>query len=151
MAQTEAQRAAFWARREAAGEIVSDGRPRVDTDVALPLDAVEDFLRAMEARLPEFEADASSFFCAHLGDGNVHYAVCLDRDEAALKDRVVEAIEDEVAARNGSFSAEHGVGLSKLNTMARRKDKVALDAMRAIKAALDPNNICNPGKVLPAA
>ena len=51
----------------------------------------------------------------------------------------------------GSFSAEHGVGLSKLNSMDRRKDPVALDVMRAIKGALDPNNLMNPGKVIPAA
>lgn len=150
VARNEAQRAALWARREAAGEITFDGNPLVNTDIALPLDRVGDFLAAMEARLPEFEAAASSFACAHLGDGNIHYTVRLDRDDAALKDRVVEVIEDEVAERGGSFSAEHGVGLSKLNTMARRKDPAALAAMRAIKSALDPNDICNPGKVLPS-
>jgi FAD/FMN-containing dehydrogenase len=62
---------------------------------------------------------------------------------------VVGAVEDEVAYFHGSFSAEHGVGLMKLNSMARRKSPVALDVMRAIKAALDPDNRMNPGKVIP--
>jgi FAD/FMN-containing dehydrogenase len=65
-------------------------------------------------------------------------------------DALVEAVEDVVQELGGSFSAEHGIGVSKLETMKRRKDPVALDAMRAIKAALDPNNILNPGKVIPA-
>jgi FAD/FMN-containing dehydrogenase len=71
-------------------------------------------------------------------------------DSAALYDRVVEAVEDEVQALAGSFSAEHGVGLSKLPSMQRRKDPVALEVMRAVKAALDPENRMNPGKVIPA-
>ena len=60
-----------------------------------------------------------------------------------------EAVEDEVQTLRGSFSAEHGVGISKLETMQRRKDPTALAAMRAIKTALDPDNILNPGKTIP--
>ncbi|EKE44720.1 FAD linked oxidase-like protein [Oceaniovalibus guishaninsula JLT2003] len=58
-------------------------------------------------------------------------------------------VESIVADLGGSFSAEHGIGLDKRGSMARRKDAVALDVMRAIKAALDPQGIMNPGKVLP--
>ena len=86
---------------------------------------------------------------AHLGDGNLHFTAYPTRDEARLKDKVMETVEDVVAELGGSFSAEHGVGLSKLNSMARRKDPVALDVMRALKAALDPDNRMNPGKVIP--
>lgn len=59
------------------------------------------------------------------------------------------AVEGTVQNLHGSISAEHGVGMSKLKTMARRKDPVALDVMRAVKAALDPMGIMNPGKVIP--
>ena len=62
---------------------------------------------------------------------------------------VVETVEETVFELGGSFSAEHGIGKSKLSSMARRKDAGALSAMRTIKFALDPNNIMNPGKVLP--
>jgi FAD/FMN-containing dehydrogenase len=66
-----------------------------------------------------------------------------------LSDAVIEAVEDEVQALGGSFSAEHGVGLSKKPSMKRRKDPVALDIMRAVKQALDPQNRMNPGKIIP--
>jgi FAD/FMN-containing dehydrogenase len=64
---------------------------------------------------------------------------------------VVTQIEDIVQDLRGSFSAEHGVGVMKLASMERRKDPVALDVMRMIKAALDPENILNPGKVIPGS
>ena len=61
----------------------------------------------------------------------------------------MEAIETVVLNLGGSFSAEHGIGLSKLSSMERRKDRVSLDVMRQIKNAIDPEDIMNPGKVLP--
>ena len=60
-------------------------------------------------------------------------------------------VEDVTLELGGSFSAEHGIGLSKLSSMERRKDKVALSVMRRIKRALDPKGIMNPGKVIPDA
>jgi FAD/FMN-containing dehydrogenase len=62
---------------------------------------------------------------------------------------VVTAVEDAVADLGGSFSAEHGIGLSKRPSMARRKPQVALQVMRAVKRALDPLGLMNPGKVIP--
>ncbi|MDN5787152.1 FAD-binding oxidoreductase [Pseudorhodobacter sp.] len=149
IAQSEAQRRLMWQRRELAAEITFARSPVIDTDIALPLDKVETFLTAMAARLPELDPGAEDICVAHLGDGNVHYTVFPTSDDAALYDRVVQAVEDEVQALRGSFSAEHGVGLSKRPSMARRKDRVALDVMRAIKVALDPENRMNPGKVIP--
>jgi len=99
--------------------------------------------------LPRTSANADLFYISHLGDGNVHYGVYPSSDDASLKDAITEAIEDTVQELQGSFSAEHGVGLSKLNTMRRRKDSVALDLMRSIKTTLDPNGILNPGKLIP--
>ena len=92
---------------------------------------------------------ARTITVAHLGDGNLHFTAYPTRDDAVLKDKVLEAIEDIVADLGGSFSAEHGVGLSKLPSMARRKDAVALDLMRTLKQALDPQALMNPGKVIP--
>ena len=149
VAQTEAQRLAMWQRRELAAEITVARKPSIDTDVALPLDKVPDFYDRIHARLPALDRGAETLSVCHLGDGNVHFTVFPSRDDPALHDAVVEAVEDVVQDLGGSFSAEHGVGLSKLNTMARRKDPVALDVMRAVKAALDPMNRMNPGKVIP--
>lgn len=150
VAQSEQQRRAMWARREAAAEICVGLTPVVDTDVCLPLDRVEAFMTQALQRLEALDPGFRSLTVAHLGDGNLHFTVFPTREDAGLKDRVMETVEDVVEALGGSFSAEHGVGLSKLNSMARRKNPVALDVMRAVKAALDPEGRMNPGKVIPA-
>ncbi|MEM8629601.1 MAG: FAD-binding oxidoreductase [Pseudomonadota bacterium] len=151
VAQSEAQRAALWKRRELAAELSVARRPCIDNDIALPTHAIADFLWAVEHRFKALDAGAEDFWVSHLGDGNIHYTVYPTSDDAGLKDGIVSAIEDEVMARGGSFSAEHGIGLSKVPSMKRRKDPVALDVMHAIKAALDPKGLMNPGKVLPPA
>jgi len=150
IATTEAQRAAFWARREAAAEITTPlSGAMVDTDVCLPLDKVATFLDRALARVAEIDAHSTSNTVAHLGDGNLHFTVFPSSDDKALQDALFIAIEDIVRDLGGSFSAEHGIGLSKLPAMRRHKDPVALDVMRAVKHALDPQGILNPGKVLP--
>lgn len=149
IAQNEAQRRAMWHIRELAAEITFARRPLIDTDIALPLDQVAPLLAAFEARLPDIAPGAETLAVAHLGDGNVHLTIFPPAADAALADRIVEMLEEEVQRHGGSFSAEHGVGLSKRNSMRRRKDPVALQVMAQIKAALDPQNLMNPGKVLP--
>lgn len=150
IAQNEAQRRAIWKRREDAGEVAFFGGVFVNTDVALPLDKVAAFEAALTPRIKAIDPGASEVIVAHLGDGNIHHTSYISRNDPEIMDALVEAVEDVVQELGGSFSAEHGIGVSKLETMKRRKDPVALDAMRAIKAALDPNNILNPGKVIPA-
>ena len=149
LARSEAQRRAIWARREAAAEIAVGLIPEVDTDVAVPLDKVEVFLTEALRRLEALDPGARTLTVAHLGDGNLHFAAYPTRDDEGLKDRVREMVEEIVAELGGSFSAEHGVGLSKLPSMRRRKDPVALEVMRSIKVALDPEGRMNPGKVIP--
>lgn len=150
IAQNDSQRAAMWQRRELASEVMTSRQPAIDTDICLPTDQVATFLDRIHARLPALDAGAETIAVAHLGDGNVHFTVIPSDGSPEHHDRVVEAVEDEVQALGGSFSAEHGVGLSKLASMRRRKDPVALDVMRTIKAALDPQNLLSPGKVIPA-
>lgn len=151
VAQSDRQRAAMWARREAAAEIGAAVKPMIDTDIAVPLDKADAFLTEVHRRLDFLPEAAETVTVAHLGDGNLHFSIYPGDPSEALYDRVVSVVEDVVQELRGSFSAEHGVGLSKLNSMARRKDTVALDVMRAIKAALDPDGQMNPGKVIPDA
>ncbi|MGL4239221.1 FAD-binding oxidoreductase [Tabrizicola sp.] len=150
LARNTQQRRAMWARREAAAEISVGLHPEVDTDVSVPLDKVETFLAESLKRLEALDPGLKSLTVAHLGDGNLHFTAYPTSADKALKDRVLEIVEDVVAELGGSFSAEHGVGLSKLTSMARRKDPVALEVMRALKAALDAEGRMNPGKVIPA-
>ncbi len=89
----------------------------------------------------------------HAGDGNLHFNVnCIDaaRNEAFLaqEPQLRRAIHDLVAKFSGSISAEHGIGRLKRDELVRYASPVALGAMRAIKQALDPNGIMNPGKLL---
>jgi FAD/FMN-containing dehydrogenase len=148
-ATTEAQRRTMWARREAAAELTQGWLPAIDTDVAVPLTAVDAFMQQALARLRAIDPGAQTLTVAHLGDGNLHFTIFPTDDDPALGDAILTAVEDVVQELGGSFSAEHGVGLSKQASMARRKDPVALDVMRSLKAVLDPGNLLNPGKILP--
>ncbi|MFZ5708366.1 MAG: FAD-binding oxidoreductase [Pseudomonadota bacterium] len=149
VARTEAQRREMWIRREAAGEIMVKPVPTVDCDVSVPLDKVSTFLERIDARLKALDPGATWMVVSHLGDGNVHYSGYLTRGDAGLMDAVRDAVDGEAVALGGSFSAEHGIGLTKTGSMAAMKDPVALDVMRKLKAALDPQGLMNPGKVIP--
>ena len=149
IAQNEAQRAEMWARREAAGEIAFHLGQYVNTDVCLPVDQVATFVAEAHKRITALDAGAFENIVCHLGDGNVHYTVYPTEYSDALSDQMTEVVEDIVEELRGSFSAEHGIGVSKLATMRRRKDPVALSVMQAIKVTLDPKGILNPGKVIP--
>lgn len=149
VAQSDAQRTEMWARREAAGEILFDPGIAVNTDIAVPLSKVGQTLRMITANLKKLDPDVTEIVVAHLGDGNIHHTAYPRRNTPDVMAQMVEVVEDAVAEVRGSFSAEHGVGISKLDTMRRRKDPVALDVMRTIKRAIDPKGIMNPGKVIP--
>ena len=149
VAQNEAQRAEMWKRREDAAEVVLTLRPIQNNDVCVPVDKVNTFLEMMKDRLAVLDPDCIEMTVSHLGDGNVHYTLHPTKDDKQLLSDLMEAVEDVALELGGSFSAEHGIGLSKKPSMARRKDRVALQVMKAVKAALDPDGIMNPGKVLP--
>ncbi|MDB6179358.1 FAD-binding oxidoreductase [Paracoccus sp. Z330] len=150
LAQNETQRREMWARREAAAEIAFHRKPFIDTDIAVPLNRVADYLREIEPRLRDLDPDCAMLSVAHLGDGNIHYTCFPSRDDAGLKSAMRDQIDRLAIEMGGTFSAEHGVGRSKLAPMARFKDPVALDVMRSLKSTLDPLGILNPGKTLPA-
>lgn len=149
VAQSEAQRAEIWARREASAQILRVRKPVIENDIAVATDRMETLIARIEAVSRALDPGIENTAVAHLGDGNLHYVGWPSRDDPALCRAVQEAVEAEAIALGGSFSAEHGVGLSKRPAMAAHKDPVALAMMRAIKAALDPNGILNPGKLLP--
>ena len=149
IAQNETQRRAMWERREAYAEITLGSPGSIDTDIAVPIDNVPVFLEQVSDRVKEIDPTGEEFYIAHLGDGNLHYTFYPSDTSGKLKEPITEAIEDVVLELNGSFSAEHGIGLSKKSSMARRKDPVALEMMSAIKRAFDPKNLMNPGKLYP--
>jgi FAD/FMN-containing dehydrogenase len=126
----------------------------VKHDISLPASAVCEFVASTDAALERRFPGVRLVDFGHLGDGNLHYNVqCPPGDDAAGFLRRHEAaihavVYDAVAARDGSISAEHGVGALKRDELAARKSPVALAMMRSIKGALDPSGVLNPGRVL---
>jgi FAD/FMN-containing dehydrogenase len=149
VAQSEAQRAEIWARREASAHILRVRSPVVEGDIAVATDLVATLVARTEAVCRALDPEIEITGVAHLGDGNLHFVGWPSRPDPGLCRDLSRAVEAEAIALGGSFSAEHGIGLSKLYAMAAHKDPVALATMHAIKRALDPNGILNPGKLLP--
>ncbi|MEI4233844.1 FAD-binding oxidoreductase [Roseovarius sp. D22-M7] len=152
IAQSEAQRRDFWEIREQIPEANRRIGAISSHDISVPMSCIPEFIergREVIADLGEFRINCFG----HLGDGNLHYNVFpapgRSRDDhAGDRERVQRAVHDLVHKMDGSVSAEHGIGRLKVGDLERYGDPVKLDAMRAIKAALDPAGIMNPGAVL---
>jgi FAD/FMN-containing dehydrogenase len=149
IAQNATQRSDMWAMRELSAEVVFSFPRFVDTDVAVPLDRFEAFLTDAEAARMEMDPASELHLVAHLGDGNLHYTILQSEKFAEDLEPLREMVERIALSHGGSFSAEHGIGLSKLGGMRRRKNPVALKVMRQIKSAIDPKGLMNPGKTIP--
>ena len=155
IATSEAQADALWRLRESMSEAERKDGMAAKHDVSVPVSAMPRFLdaakAAVEARFPGTRVLAFG----HLGDGNVHFNVRApagadDRAWLAAEGEAVSAfVHDLVAAEGGSLSAEHGIGQLKRAEFARTADRPRLAALRAIKGALDPLGLLNPGKLLP--
>ncbi|MDW3118580.1 MAG: FAD-binding oxidoreductase [Roseovarius pacificus] len=151
VAQSDTQRQDMWARREASAEVARLRANVIDNDICVPVDKMQVFLDRITARARDLDPGLVPLCVAHLGDGNLHFAGWPESQDPEVHKAVKQAVDDTAMDLGGSFSAEHGVGLSKKVAMQRHKNPAAIQAMRAIKRALDPNGIMNPGKVLPDA
>ena len=123
-------------------------------DVSVPVSKVPQFLVEADAAVARLVPGARFVSFGHLGDGNIHYNISqpVGMDKAAFLDmwnEMNDVVFDVVGRFDGSISAEHGIGRLKAHRMAEIKSAVELDMMRGLKRMLDPNNILNPGRVLP--
>ncbi|MEO1250140.1 MAG: FAD-binding oxidoreductase [Pseudomonadota bacterium] len=153
IAQNETQAAGLWHLREA---IVAGQKPEgasLKHDVSVPVSRVPEFIdranTAVTERLPGIRPVAFG----HLGDGNIHLnlsqPIGMDKEEYfALRKEFAYLVHDIVVDMDGSISAEHGVGLMKRDEIAKRKQPVEIELMRAVKRAFDPDNRMNPGKMI---
>ena len=153
IAATLEQRNDFWRLRELVSETQKFEGGSIKHDVSVPVGVVPEFLERGTAAVEAFLPGARVVPFGHMGDGNIHFNVSqpVGADKAAyleLWEPMNEVVHALVAELHGSFSAEHGIGRLKRDLLARAKDPVALDVMRRIKAALDPEGLLNPGKVL---
>ena len=157
IAANESQAEAFWLLRDSIAAAERDKGPAVQHDISVAVEQMPEFV---EAAVPQIEAEwpgTEAVAFGHLGDGNVHFHVIAPRgvDSLAWQQSDGKAISSQVyelvTRWGGSISAEHGIGQLKRDELARLGDPVQLAMMRAVKQALDPHDLLNPGKLVPLA
>ena len=153
VAQSEGQRQEFWTVRETIPEANRRIGAISSHDISMPAGAIPDFIARAPGVLAKINAYRINCF-GHLGDGNLHYNVFpvpgrSRADHEQERGAIKRAVHDLVHELGGSVSAEHGIGRLKVADLARYGDPAKLAAIRAIKAALDPLGIMNPGAVVP--
>lgn len=153
IAQNEAQAAAFWRLREDIPQANRRVGAVASHDVSVPLAALPRMVREGEDAVRGVSQGLRVNCFGHIGDGNLHFNVfppegATREDFAAQAGAVTRAVHDVVDGLGGSVSAEHGLGRLKADDLVRYGDPAKLRAMRAIKAALDPAGVMNPGAVL---
>ncbi len=156
LAQNAHQRDAFWTVRERIPEANRLIGAISSHDISLPLSRLAEFIDRAGPALGALDPTVRINCFGHLGDGNLHYNVFPAKgrprsDYDPIRGAVKETVHDLASALGGSISAEHGIGRLKTADMIRYVDPTKIAAMRAIKAALDPVGILNPGAVLPPA
>ena len=150
IAASSAQSAALWSIREHIPEAEKRQGRSVKHDISVPISRIAEFIRRGDVALGQKFPDAEVICFGHIGDGNLHYnlsfpGVLPSPAQTREANDIVYGLLDELA---GSISAEHGLGQLKRDEITKHKSSVELDMMRAVKAALDPHGIMNPGKVL---
>lgn len=145
--RTEAE--ALWAvRRKCSGAMFEMGDAKLNEDVTVPLAAYETFARFLDQLRRTSGLSIPTF--GHLGDGNLHVNIMYhkaDPDECRRAEGAVQALMAKVVSLGGAISGEHGIGLAKTPFLRLQHGKAEINAMRAVKHALDPQGILNPGKM----
>ncbi len=151
---TSGQQAAdFWKIRETIPLSKRAYKTAVNHDISVPVSRIPDFLAACAKAIHTIAPDAELLAFGHVGDGNLHYSACEPTDTdtpiiGQLTDEITGAVYETTMAHGGSISAEHGVGQLKRDALVSLRPPAATHAMLAIKKALDPKNIMNPGRVV---
>ncbi len=153
IAESEAQAKSFWHIRETIPLSKRAYGAALNQDISVPVSRIPVFIEACNAAVREVLPGADFVIFGHVGDGNLHYSVVEPLDAAspqlnAHEAAITRTIFDTVMAHGGSISAEHGVGRLKRDELARLRPPAATETMRAIKRALDPQGIMNPGRVV---
>ncbi|CAG2137582.1 putative FAD-linked oxidoreductase [Cupriavidus campinensis] len=153
VAESVQQSRDFWNLREHIPMAQVEEGKNIKHDIAVPVSRVADFIETTDALVQDAFPGARMVTFGHLGDGNLHYNVSppvgVDHEQFLIhQDAINLIVHNSVQSHNGSISAEHGLGQLKREENRRYKSEVELGMMRAIKQALDPQGLMNPGKVL---
>ncbi len=153
IAESEREAKEFWRMRHSMSEAINGEGLGARHDVSVPTAEIPAFLERADAVIAAIAPGARVVAFGHIGDGNIHYDIvppegagkhALDDKRKAIETRIYDVIQ----SFDGSISAEHGVGRHKKEAVAARKSPVELAMMRAVKEALDPKGIMNPGKMI---
>ena len=154
LAENLSQSNQLWHLRESIPSAQTKEGLNIKHDISIPVSGIPDFVNATDALLQKVIPGVRLVTFGHLGDGNLHYNVQAPEGvDAAIflrdhEEQVNTLVFDMVARFAGSISAEHGIGSLKIDQLEKYKSAVALEMMRAIKKALDPSNLMNPGRVI---
>ena len=146
VAQSRRDTQAFWAIRDAIGEVTPTLQPMLGFDISLPIDEMNAFLGRVDTDFARFRHPVTNLVFGHIGDSNLHLAVTTHKRDGL--DELCDLVYDAVGAHGGSVSAEHGIGTVKRKYLHHSRNAAELALMKRLKAALDPNGILNPGRVL---
>ncbi len=153
VAKSMTQAKALWALRENLSDVQKLEGGSIKHDVAVPISAIAEFIARADSAVTAVLPGIRPVPFGHIGDGNVHFnlsqPVGMDTAQYLARwDEFSEIVHDIVAELGGSISAEHGLGRMKRNEITRYKSAIEMDMMRAVKRALDPRGIMNPGKLV---
>lgn len=141
----------FWHVRESIPLADRTAGGSIHSDISLPISSIPEFIDSASKRLLEAYPWLGLSIYGHLGDGNLHFNFVSPEDPEATyrnEEGIRDILYDEVNRYNGSISAEHGIGMLKLDHNYRFKDPLEIEMMEKIKKSFDPKGILNPGKLL---
>ena len=152
IAKNDRESEELWRLRHSISEAERQEGKALKHDVSVPLSRMQEFLQRGDELLASLRPDLQLVAFGHVGDGNLHYNVVLPRDLPPEDwdtegERITRAVYDLVSELGGSFSAEHGIGVSKKAWLAEYRAGTEFEVMQMVKETLDPANILNPGKL----
>jgi len=150
VAQDAQERDKVWEARRAALSALSRIKPTtVLEDATVPRSKIPEMIRSIDEISRKFQLTVGTF--GHAGDGNLHPTILTDRrdkEEWTRVEQAIDAIFDRALALGGTLSGEHGIGIAKSKYLEKETSRATILYSRRIKAALDPKNILNPGKII---
>ena len=154
IAQSETQAASLLALRENMSAAQKHNGASIKQDITVPIDRIAEFLERADEAVVKVVPNCRPVAFGHFGDGNIHYNIAQpvrsDREEFLSHwNDISETVFDIVDNLGGSISAEHGIGIMKKDTLAARADPAKMTLLRAVKQAIDPDNMMNPRVMVP--
>lgn len=161
IAANEGQAEAFWKIRDSISEAERANGPALQHDISVPVAKMADFITEAGTQIEKAFSGTKVAAFGHMGDGNVHFHVKAPADVTTASEgaqwmvqssqTISPMVHDLVIDKGGSISAEHGIGQTKRDELQRLSSDARILTLRAIKSAIDPKNIMNPGKLVPLA